>query len=704
MQGHGRESSGGQMQGGQGQGRGRESSGGQMQGRGQESSGGQIQGGRGRESSGGQMQGRGQESSGNGRTQGHGDGGSARTRAGEPFQKIVCDAMSFAFGYQPYPFQLDVISHIIQMGARRPSSETRHPITPTLLVRGTGGGKSCVYQTVGIIKCGVIIIIQNTLALSSDQLSKLKNVSTRIPNTFAIQLDSVKQKNDQIRVAETATSVNVQSDTTFFLFTSPETLQIPVWSTMLKRLIQKKTLKYVCIDEVHQFISFATLFRSSFLKLKTILFDAINITPSSNTTSTQLRIPLTFMTATFDKMRLDLLTKMTGFIFTPNSIFWSNIDDFDRRNIKLNLIYSPMKYKCIKELLSAHCHNDNLERKSIIYSNIAKSTEGIRDEIDKYLDNIGILGDTILINGDLEKEWKYVSTQKFTEITADIQSVVNSNTFYGRFLIATSGCIGAGLDSSEVDSVIRDGFPLNTIDFIQEMGRSGRGICNDSQMRRRGHYELVVNIRSFVYLVERIYNDDGSGTSELDDDIQLLQHNLISKEEHQRWQLKELISVLQLMYLVQGCLHVQLEKRSILDGVECSASSINGPCNDSCPYCLDKMKGYIPVVSRAGLSRFLIDVFLQGNQTEPSSPENVVKWLTNYDDVGTTVFKRRVNTAPKASLVTGLVLQLIASEILTLKVVDMNQKKTAILRLNVVDEIGTLASTRDEYWNGFLME
>ena len=74
--------------------------------------------------------------------------------------------MDKAMGFNPKPFQLKVASHIIRMKHR--SLVLPHP-TASLLVQGTGGGKTSVYQTIGVIKCGINLIIQNILTLSSDQ-------------------------------------------------------------------------------------------------------------------------------------------------------------------------------------------------------------------------------------------------------------------------------------------------------------------------------------------------------------------------------------------------------------------------------------------------------------------------------------------------------------------------------------------------------
>jgi superfamily II DNA helicase RecQ len=88
------------------------------------------------------------------------------------YHDITTSAMNTAFGHHSQSFQRSVIPYILEM-----NNSFEHPIHPVLLVQGTGGGKLSVYQTIGVIKRGVSLIIENTLSLSSDQLSKIKIIS-----------------------------------------------------------------------------------------------------------------------------------------------------------------------------------------------------------------------------------------------------------------------------------------------------------------------------------------------------------------------------------------------------------------------------------------------------------------------------------------------------------------------------------------------
>ena len=58
-----------------------------------------------------------------------------------------------------------------------------------------------------------------------------------------------------------------------------------------------------------------------------------------------------------------------------------------------------------------------------------------------------IKGDVLIIHGDMKKEVKFISAERFTKIITNPQELIDSNKFYPRILLATAGSIGAGLDS-----------------------------------------------------------------------------------------------------------------------------------------------------------------------------------------------------------------------------------------------------------------
>ena len=107
------------------------------------------------------------------------------------YDQLIAEAMETVWKKKPKPFQADVTKHVLQMG------KADKKVAPTLLVRGTGGGKSLVMQTIAVIKGGVTLIIENTLSLSSDQMSKIKHVSEKDGNVIALHLDAIKNDADK---------------------------------------------------------------------------------------------------------------------------------------------------------------------------------------------------------------------------------------------------------------------------------------------------------------------------------------------------------------------------------------------------------------------------------------------------------------------------------------------------------------------------
>ena len=143
----------------------------------------------------------------------------------EHYNGITIDAMQHTLGLYPHPFQLTAISHIIKMN-NRPSSN--HHIQPSLLVQGTSGGKSSVYQMTGVIKGGVTLIIESMLSLSSDQMSKIKRIANTTDGVSSIQLDSIKKIDQQKSVVSALQSLKANTNRTIYVFASPEALTKPV--------------------------------------------------------------------------------------------------------------------------------------------------------------------------------------------------------------------------------------------------------------------------------------------------------------------------------------------------------------------------------------------------------------------------------------------------------------------------------------------
>lgn len=415
---------------------------------------------------------------------------------------ITTESMGTIWDRSPRQFQLDAISNIIKMRCDKFFPQA------TLLVQGTGGGKSGVYQGIGTVDAGVTIVLENTLSLSSDQLSKISEANEECGPIEAYQLDSIKSQSLRTDFSKHIRSFHSSTNATIFLFSSPEEMQRAPWPNLVASLTLKHVLRLACIDEVHQFVMFGLTFRTSFCALKKSLFkqliDYKHLNNNPTSMPTHLKVPLLCMTATFDHDLLQLLQRMIGIRFLPSNFFWSGKLGMCKRKIHMQIVSTSQHLRVIKKQLLKHLLN-NTTNKCTIYSNTASTVEHLKDSIDIWLDEENkTQGDTLLVNGTLEPELKLRHVQKFTQLTS---SDIDEETFHPRILFATASCIGAGLDSSQVINAIRVGLPSSLIDLIQEMGRCGRG-RPPTAPNPTDEFVLCLNLNDFTHMIERIFKKE----------------------------------------------------------------------------------------------------------------------------------------------------------------------------------------------------
>ena len=175
----------------------------------------------------------------------------------------------------------------------------------------------------------------------------------------------------------------------------------------------------------------------------------------NNDLSCYLKVPLLLMTATFNPRLVSLMESMIGVKILRENYLWSSRDKMARRNIKMSVLFTTQTTRYIKTVLTnSLC--DNIEKKCIIYTNTASCLDQLRVDLEQWMNSSdNIKGDVLIIHGDMKKEVKFVSAERFTRTVTNPQELIDSNQFYPRILLATAGNIGAGLDSPDVFSVIR---------------------------------------------------------------------------------------------------------------------------------------------------------------------------------------------------------------------------------------------------------
>ena len=493
------------------------------------------------------------------------------------YSSIAKQAMEEVWGRTPNRFQKEIIPTILQMLTKDLSPQA------LLLVQPTGSGKSAVPQTSSVVTNGVSIIIEPTLALSSDQSSKFDTASNKHGGlVYSYQLDLYKNDNDRKDVANNILSVLRQKQqqdiqlgiVSFVLFASPEALILPIWMEFVDDLIKVDMLNLICVDEVHLFIEFGLSFRKDFLSLREKLFNKIiaNNTSSNDISLNQtiLKIPFLCMTATCNLQLLNLLQKMTNITFNHRHLFWSNQSEFQKRHISISIKYTNQFKRYTKEYLKQYLRH-NITWKAIICGNVANKLQALQDDVRMWMTSPteGFAGTTVLVVGSEDAIRKQLYTIAFTKKSSK-EEIEDTSKFTPRVLLGTSGCIGTGLDSDDVHLMVRLGLPTSILHLIQEMGRCGRNLSTiDPLDTLRNCYYVMYTLHDYVYLTERLYINDIQSPNEEDnisseDDSPAADIGdvciVISKDEERGMYRQNLDKCLSLFCLYNGCWHTILEK------------------------------------------------------------------------------------------------------------------------------------------------
>jgi superfamily II DNA helicase RecQ len=444
---------------------------------------------------------------------------------------VVEEAMQSVFGMSPHDWQEHIIHHIITLAKD-------NSCAPFLLVRPTGGGKSAVRDTVGVILAGVVLTISPLLSLAADQTDKVgSRASQEFGNVLSFHLDEIRERNEQQAVATSISNIVVDTTQTVFLFASPQVfVNNPIWRNLLDLIVLKKLLRFVVVDEIHLFVHFARSFRQEFAWLKPYLFSKLQYRGSSSRTT----VPVLFMTATCNETIVKNVELLSGLKFHVANIFWPPPKGMRHRNVMLDIRYSSRPLgiiqPCLKKLLTTSSTS-----KYIVYSNRRVKIECIHSKLSLWLDSNDLQSvDTVSLAGTLTPE------QKAHHIKAFVNSVVDSD-FHPRILSATSGAANAGIDSAQVFGVFRVDFPPTMVNMKQEGGRAGR--CPEGLIVE-DFYCVMISLEGFIHLFLRILNPNES----------------IHDSSYRKEQLANLISVPSPSSRLFPCLLRTTILKSILDG------------------------------------------------------------------------------------------------------------------------------------------
>ena len=116
--------------------------------------------------------------------------------------------MENVFAKSPYPWQLDVLSHLAMM--KLPASGVSPG--PVLLVRLTGGGRSLVRDVHSVENGGVSLTITPLLGLGADQQAKINATAKQSCGpVVAIHLDEYRDYTQQLEVSKRISNLTIDT-------------------------------------------------------------------------------------------------------------------------------------------------------------------------------------------------------------------------------------------------------------------------------------------------------------------------------------------------------------------------------------------------------------------------------------------------------------------------------------------------------------
>lgn len=289
----------------------------------------------------------------------------------------------------------------------------------TLGVLPTGTGKTLIYQYVGKMVDGMVVVVSPLISLMQDQVDRMRYLGEKKTVAITSNLSWV----DRRRVIKHLNKFK-------YVYVSPEMLS----NTDVLESFQKNNISLFVVDEAHCINQWGPDFRPEYLNLKWI----INV----------LNHPTTLMlTATASN---DVISDIKEKIGLPNvdTIKYST----NRPNIALSVDTFTSNEDKNEQLLYLV---NKLVKPGIIYFSSKKVANAVCEWIkEKTKLNVEVY------HADLDADSRYRIQHQFINDKIDI--------------ICATSAFGMGIDKDNIRFVIHYHMPANLESYVQEMGRAGR--------------------------------------------------------------------------------------------------------------------------------------------------------------------------------------------------------------------------------------
>ena len=166
---------------------------------------------------------------------------------------------------------------------------------------------------------------------------------------------------------------------------------------------------------------------------------------------------------------------------------------------------------------------------------------------------------------------------------------------------------------------------------------------------------------------------------------------ILSVEEQEKLQRDRLTEVLSLLVLDNGCIHSYLENYMRSPAEASDLGNEKGKCIKSCFSCCKDVQNYIIPICQRETRKFLSRCFIQNGNIN-ITPLELANKIGEYDNYQTAIYGKKKEKDVCKYHTEGTVMQLIASGILTLQVINVkidgtNTQQIVVCRLTIIDDV-----------------
>ena len=353
-----------------------------------------------------------------------------------------------------------------------------------LNIAPTGSGKSLTLRMVGTFTAGISIVFVPLLALTADQMAAIKKAVQKHASFEAHHMDEIPSSSNALEETIVPRMLEILSDSssTMYLFTSPQyVVDHPIFLRTLLKCHERRTLRFVAIDEAHLYAMHGKTFRECIRLLQTSFFERVFGLEVDHH-------PLFMvMTATMTSTILPCLSTLTSVDWESNEHqMWAPHEDFKQRNVQIDFevtgdigqVALPRLVEKLKNKASAYV---------CLFVNFRSETDKWAKVLENLLASSAVPVDVLQINGDMDKLEKFAFIKLFTNAT-------RMRNFWPRALAATAAA-NTGINQTRVEEVSRVGLPRDLQTACQEKGRNAR------KEGMSGAYRMFSDWRMFIKLL-----------------------------------------------------------------------------------------------------------------------------------------------------------------------------------------------------------